>query len=177
MYCHRCGAVVQEGANFCGVCGGKVFRVPEPAPPRETGPEKVEVEALPVDAGAAPPPQQSQFAPPPPPPRQAAYPGGPPKDYMPHNIIVAIISLLCCCNFVSLVLGIVGMVFASKAQGASARGDYTVAADAANNARLLFLIAAGWLAFSALVGLVYVIFAVIAGGASVFSNFDWLNSI
>ena len=74
--------------------------------------------------------------PPPPPMSPAPQAGGPPiQNYMAWSIIVTILGLCFCCG-VGSIPGIVGIVFASKANNARDRGDFAEATRNADTAKL-----------------------------------------
>ena len=68
------------------------------------------------------------------------------KDFKTFNIIITVFSGLCCCSgclaIVSLVLGIVGIVFSSQAKTAFAAGDYATAQAKAKTAKIMAIIGA-----------------------------------
>lgn len=186
MYCYKCGAMLPDDANFCDICGAGVQRVRDmrqpPAAPEYRADEPqvpvVQEPAVPEPPWAAPSAQS--YAPPPPPPfqpfaaqavrRTELPPGGKLRDYMPHSVIVTILSLFCCQPF-SLILGIIAIVFASKSQTESRKGDLKAAYDAAGTSRILWMISAGLIILGIVLAIIWIVFTVVVGAAGSFPNF------
>lgn len=84
-----------------------------------------------------PPPIQ-----PPPPPPYGAAPGVPIPNYLAWAIVVTIFGLCLCCG-VGSIPGIVGIVFASKVNGALNRGDFAEAQRSSATAKLWCWIGTG----------------------------------
>src|SRR5688500_7243359 len=111
--CSKCGELLDSEVRFCTRCGADQY-----APP--TGPP-----------GAGPTGSTGPYEAP----RQGySAPGGMAK---PKNWFVeSILATICCCN----PLGIVAIVFAVKVDGLANRGDYHGAVDAANKAKIFFIL-------------------------------------
>lgn len=172
MYCYKCGAMLPDDANFCDICGAGVQRVRDMRQPP----------AVPEPPWAAPSVQP--YAPPPPFQPFAAQavrrtelpPGGKLKDYMPHSVIVTVISLFCCQPF-SLILGIIAIVFASKSQTESRKGDLKAAYDAAGTSRILWMISAGLIILGIVLMIIWIVFTVVTGNAGSFQHFGPMRKI
>lgn len=62
----------------------------------------------------------------------------PPQNYMAINIVATVVGLLCCGNcFISMIIGIIGIVFASQVNSKFMMGDVRGAESSANTAKIL----------------------------------------
>lgn len=97
-----------------------------------------------------------------------------PKNWLMESILVTIIPLITCGSFLSL-LGIVGIVSASRVEGQYNSGEYTQAADSAKQAKrwtlITFWITIGWVLI-----LVLSIIALVVFGVSLGSFSEWIDS-
>ena len=130
MICPKCGANNLEGQTFCGSCGsplssGTSTYVEQP----QNNYQKEE---------RTPPTNVSNT--------YTAPAGGPsnggmirPRSYLTESIIVTVISTLCCCNPISLVLGIIAIVKASKVDTDFNIGNVSEAIQNAESAKKLTL--------------------------------------
>ena len=83
----------------------------------------------------------SDIPPPPPPPPAVPLPGAEPFETNKTLGIIAIVVGVLTCGCLTLILGILGLVFANKAQTLWSSGDVAGAQSAASTARVLSLIA------------------------------------
>ena len=119
MFCPKCGAENPDGSTNCASCGSPMGEQAGQAP-------------------TAPPPEAAAAAVP------AGVEGADVPDFLVHNIIATVVGGLCCmgsCFPVPLILGIIGIVFASKAKNALAGGDIATAESSSNTAKIMFYIA------------------------------------
>lgn len=96
-----------------------------------------------------------------------------PKNWLVESILVTLLPLFICGSFLSL-LGIVGIVSASKVESQYKSGEYDQAIDSAKQAKrwtlITFWITIGWVAL-----LILSIIGVIAFGVSMGEFGDWLD--
>lgn len=121
--CSKCGAELRPGAKFCSNCGASQAEVAraenfEPAPAE--GSTSVAVQAA---AGSPPPPPVKAD-----PPRKIS-----------NTLIKSIIATVCCC----VPFGVVGIIYAAKADAFLRQGDLAAAADACKKADLWSTLAIG----------------------------------
>ena len=123
-----------------------------------------------------PPQQQYGGVPPPPTPPAAqpyyAQPVAAIQNYMTHNIVMAVLSPFFCCNFVSLAIAIVGIVFASNSSKSAAQGDINGAQNAANTAKILFLVS---LSFFVLGIFGFIVKMIVGGGLQALRMFPHMR--
>jgi hypothetical protein len=123
--CSNCGTELRPGANFCSTCGAAQSGVT----PVETFEPDAAESAEPAPAGR---PEGGTYA---------AASGGhpvPPKKIEDH-LIKSIIATICCC----LPLGIVGIVYAAKADALLRKGNRAAAEEAGKKAGLWSNLAIG----------------------------------
>ena len=65
-----------------------------------------------------------------------------PKNYLIENIIAAGVGLLCCCG-ITIIPGVIGVVFATQVDTKYTAGDFVGAASASNTAKILFYVSVG----------------------------------
>ena len=102
--------------------------------------------------GSGSPYAQPQYAP-------AGMPAGGamPKTWVVESGLISLFSLLCCCSPISLITGIVAIVFGSQVKGNYNRGDLAGAERSSKNARTWFLISLGVLVLFLIVVLIIVV--------------------
>lgn len=102
-------------------------------------------------------------------PQGTAYP---PQNYMVMNIVAAVVGILACGNCcISMILGIVGIVFSSQVNSKFIMGDINGASSSANTAKILGIISLVLSALTIIGTIVYYIFIITAaGGLDVFMD-------
>lgn len=117
MFCMHCGQALPPDAGFCPNCGGKA---PTASKDAQTGAPAVSAQAsLQKENGSR------EFT-----------------SYLGFAVVMAVLGCLCCTPL-TLVSGIVAVLFASQASGYAANGNCTMAVRKARTARIFC-----WIAFS-----------------------------
>ena len=120
MFCMHCGQVLPPDATFCPNCGQKAE-----LPSKDAYAEDAAV-------SAQPPPKKQKGS------REI-------PSYMGFAVVMAVLGCLCCTPL-TLVPGVVAVVFSSQASGYAANGNGTMAVKKALMARMFCWIAFGFLA-------------------------------
>ncbi|MDR2147788.1 MAG: CD225/dispanin family protein [Tannerella sp.] len=132
MICSKCGANNIEGQTFCGSCGNPLESgISTPSEPQDN--YQTAEKTYNADVSNA----------------YTAPPGGPsnggmvkPKSYLTESIIVTVVSILCCGSLVSLILGIIAILKASKVDNDFNTGNVSEAIQNSESAKKLTLWAA-----------------------------------
>ncbi len=137
MNCKSCGAELPDDAVFCGYCGAKIQEetkrddVYQEVPPEYS--EYREAPSAPSAAGeiryAAPGPQN--------PPASA---GRPNANFTLYLVLAIVSTLLCGCTCLSLIPGILSIVFAAQINSNNKAGNYEEADKAAKRALICIII-------------------------------------
>ena len=124
MYCMHCGQQIPLDAAFCPNCGREVETTSDAPAAEPPAPERTD-----VTGGGAPDRIDS---------------------CMNYALVITALALFQCGTYVNLVLGIVAIVFANKADQDLKSGDFEQARDNAKTAKTLCMIATGVIVFQLL---------------------------
>ena len=133
MYCMHCGQQIPSDAVFCPNCGQKAETTSD------------------APAADIPAPEQTNVT------------GGAPDKIdscMNYALVITALALFQCGTYVNLVLGIVAIVFANKADQDIKSGDFEQARNNAKTAKTLCMIATGVIVFQLLA--VFFVIALVA---------------
>lgn len=142
MFCPNCGSQVPSGAASCAQCGRPVA----PAQPQYQYPQYPGGPQQPQNSG----PQQYSGAQ-----QQSGMKAAGIEDYFVHNIVLTCLGLFCC-GCISLILGIIGIVYASNARSAFAMGNIPGAQSASQTAKVLFYVNLVLMALFAIGMIIYI---------------------
>lgn len=169
MYCPKCGAKNDDGATRCASCLELLPAMEgQSAPPPQDVPPYQQAQQTPPPGGTPPyqqtPPPQQPYAPPPYNPNaQYQEPGygqygqpqplpTKPSTFLAGNIILTVLSL---CGCVSLIPGIIGIVFSAMVGSRYTSGDYDGARNASKVAKIMFFVTLGLLIVTTIVMIAY----------------------
>ena len=144
MICSKCGVQNIDGVTFCGSCGAIMESYIQQAPKQNISDLEVSNQQPQNQQQAADASQYQRSN------TSVGSGGGPynggmivPKNYMVESIIVTVISFICCCcSPVSVILGIIAMVKASKVIPEFERGNISEAINCSETAKKLTIWAA-----------------------------------
>ena len=148
MYCHKCGTENLDGSNHCVACGQKL--ISDEANVAEANKVSLDKESSQSETSVS---------------SEAVVNNEvvPVRSPMIWSILITVFgALTCCClNPVSLILGIISLVFASRVDSKQRIGDYSGAKEDAKTAVMLNWIGLAFIILALLFGVVVVVISVI----------------
>jgi len=157
MICSKCGANNIEGQTFCGSCGSPLENSTSTLFQSQDNYQKEEKQPYEADV------TNSYSAP-----IGAPSNGGlvKPKSYQTEAIIVTIVSTLCCGSLISLILGIIAIIKASKVDSEFHAGSVHEAIQNSESAKKLTI----WAAVIAVIWYIIVIILYVFVFAALFAS-------
>ena len=136
MNCSKCGVQNIDGVTFCGSCGARmesyIKQIPQNEDVSSQHPSQSQYQQQSYGSNFSQERNISDLS------NNSPSNGGmiTPKNYMVESIIVTIISFFCCCSSpISVILGIIAMVKASKVNPEFERGNINEAISCSESAK------------------------------------------